>query len=191
MGSSKKTTGPTPQTLERRVTALKKKLPVIIANTAENFFKDNFRLQGYQGSNGLSKWKPRKKETPQTVGKGILIGTGNLKNGIEVTAHDLTITATVTGPAKKYADAHNKGFRGTVTVKAHTRRRFEKHWVRSTSLLTGKTTGRTKSLVTKSWEVRSFKRKMFIPKRQFIGNSRVLTRKIQSIIKGELRQLAK
>ena len=90
------------------------------ANEAVNFFKDNFKRQGFL-DRGLDKWKPRKKVKKKgkfvdnDPGRGILIGkgSGKLKRSIARTA--LSSKRAIIGVrgkvTPKYASVHNFGLR--------------------------------------------------------------------------------
>jgi phage virion morphogenesis protein len=89
----------------QRVESLKRSLPDGVGTLAKNFFKKNFRKQGFD-NNGVEKWKPRKRKDK---GRAILVKTGNLRNSIRVknaTFNKITIATDV-----DYANVHNSGLR--------------------------------------------------------------------------------
>lgn len=99
------------QSLTKKIRGLKslqRSLPVIVAETAKNFFQDSFRNQGFTDS-GLKKWKKRKGNTDP--GRGVLIGkgSGTLRNSIRVktaTMKKILITSDL-----KYSAVHNYGLK--------------------------------------------------------------------------------
>ena len=83
-------------------------LPVQLGATAENFFRSNFRVQGWQGDNGVEPWLKRKGDSSSRwilVGKG----TAHLMKGIRKFVSGNNIVVKVTGIATRYADIHNFG----------------------------------------------------------------------------------
>jgi phage gpG-like protein len=82
----------------------KKSLPLQIAKTAENHFKENFRQGGFINE-FLEKWAPRKKAD---TGRAILVKSGGLKRGIRAVPgynfQEIRIANDV-----PYAQAHNEG----------------------------------------------------------------------------------
>lgn len=99
------------QSLTKKIRGLKslqRSLPVLVGETAKNFFQDSFRNQGFTDS-GLKKWKKRKGNTDP--GRGVLIGkgTGTLRNSIRVktaTMKKILITSDL-----KYSAVHNYGLK--------------------------------------------------------------------------------
>ena len=129
---------------------------------AERFFKQRFIRKNWLDQSP-EPWEPRKRKAPGSlmIGKG----SGRLKKSIRrinVTRNSVTI-----GTDVPYAQIHNEG--GTinkiVTVKAHSRKRK----------------GRSEN-------VKSHRRKMNItmPKRQFIGESKMLLHRIERMVEVEL-----
>ena len=53
------------------------------ARIAHNYAKDNFRLQGFNGDNGIEKWAPRKKKYAWSI----LNHTGQLKKSLQEETH--------------------------------------------------------------------------------------------------------
>lgn len=138
--------------------------PRMVVDKTLRFVEGNFRAQGYQGSK-FWYWPLRKGET-KSNGRGLLRKSGRLRRG----------TRGETGPytarvynATPYAAAHNRGFEGTVTVKAHNRNRYKAGKV-GTGRYTKSGTERMKTVhtVTGTTQVKSHLRKMDIPKRQFM-----------------------
>jgi hypothetical protein len=65
----------------RKMQEVKRVLPNDLANDAVRFFLASWDKQGFDDG-GVKSWKPRKKETPKTQGKPILVGTGNLRRAV-------------------------------------------------------------------------------------------------------------
>lgn len=143
-------------------------MPVIV-NEAVNWTKQNFIRQGWPGAS-FEPWKARAPNAKRNNGRGILIDTdrrlSRSPRAISVGKLSGSFGTDVT-----YAEVHNKGFDGIVTVQNYRRRKFSK-----VRVSTGKSDKpfANKKMATGSVEVRSHTRHMRIPRRQFIGNSPVL-----------------
>ncbi|HRY33411.1 MAG TPA: phage virion morphogenesis protein [Bacteroidales bacterium] len=170
-------------------------LPIKIASEAEQHFKNSFRNQGFTDSQ-LKPWKRTKSGKRSTFNRsvGVLIQSGNLKRSIRtVQKRDGVIVITAGNQHVPYAKIHNEGGRitRTVTVRQHKRRIVTTSRIRSTSLATRRTTARKQRVVTGFCTVRSHARKMntAIPKRQFMGESRMLNDTINRVIIREINAL--
>ena len=134
----------------------------IVAETAQEYFKDTFRLKAFNGN----PWKPAR--FPKHTGS-LLIDSGNLLNSIRpafVSPERVVISA---GNDKvTYAAAHNEGYNGPVQVPAHSR--------------TVKKTGTT-------YDVRAHTRMASVVQRQFMGDSQELNDMIRDRIEGHLESL--
>ena len=124
------------------------RFPSKAGNVALRFVNGNFRAQGFKGST-FQPWKPNRKGTTTLVKTGKLraanyfttqIGQFTLKNHM------------------KYAKIHNEGFKGTISVKAHSRNKYSKTRVGN----------RTMTMKTGEKAIRSHSRKINLPQRQFI-----------------------
>lgn len=134
----------------------------IIAATATEHYRENFNRQGFDGD----PWEPLR--TPKTRG-GILVSSGALANSIlplEVSARRVVISAG--NQRVPYARVHNEGADTTITVPTFTRR--------------GGRHG-------KSTQVRAHQRRMRIPRRQFMGASRLLNERIHQRITGYISNI--
>lgn len=152
--------------LQQRTAQLKNyfeaEFPRMAARKAIRFIDGNFRAQGWQGA-AFQKWKAN-------IRKGtVLIKTGRLRRS----------TKFETGPysARIYNDApyarhHNRGFKGTVTVAAHTRNRYTAVRV-GTGRFTAKGNERTRTVhqVSGTSRVRTHTRRVNNPRRQFMPES--------------------
>lgn len=136
-------------------------LPLIVGNAGVNWSKDSFRRQGFLGSS-LQPWQKRRKTD---TGRALLIKKGAMRRANAIT--QLTANTVRIGNTMPYAAANNNGFHGTVTVKGHNRNRYGKTKVQSIA------TRRTKTIttITGNASVKSYTRKMNVPKRQFMPQS--------------------
>ncbi|MCK0203066.1 phage virion morphogenesis protein [Ornithobacterium rhinotracheale] len=160
--------------IEQRTHQFLDDLPIIIANEALLFAKENFDQQSWQGSS-VEPWAPRKDKENE---RSLLVNTGNLRRSIdkenakiEPKSNGVTITI---GSDVPYARAHNFGFSGVVEQNVGEHRR--------------------KSKKGKEYFVKAHRRnmKMNIPKRQFIGDfndSPIFADKIKEIIKLEAKKI--
>jgi phage gpG-like protein len=146
-----------------------------IAEEAVNFFQSRFRAQAWTDRTA-KKWKPRKHQDKNKRRRAILIKSGRLRNAIRPAK--ITKNEVVIANKTPYAPVHNEGFKGTVNVKQHTRKIRGRAAVQSI-----KTRRRSKVTTTVGTaRVRSHRRKMNIPQRQFMGNSEYLFAKFDKII---------
>lgn len=159
------------------------RLPLLIANTAENFFLDNFRKQGWQGDNGLEPWKPREDTSEKSTGRAILVKKAVLKRSLTKYVNGLIIRIVVTGIAARYAGIHNSG--GTIQHKGGEKklsfRRLKGGRVRFTS-----ENGRHKVIAQAKVKIGAYTIRM--PQRKFIGNSKQLNAKLQKLFIRELNK---
>ncbi|SFV32297.1 phage virion morphogenesis protein [Thermoflavifilum thermophilum] len=165
-----------------RVLGLIRQLPPIIGNEAVNFFKTNFRLQGWQGQT-FEPWPKRKRETKRSLGKPILIQTGALERSIQVKQVSQNAVVVGTSSAIPYARIHNEG--GTIVQAPRSetfiRNRY-KRGVKKGKFQPGKIPGRGFTYG---------QRIIHIPRRQFMGDSPVLRAEIQKRIIQEVKQFIK
>ncbi len=137
------------------------KLPTKLATEAVNFSKERFRQQNWVDTT-TQNWKPRKRmkwETKKRSRRAILVDTGRLRGSIRIiyTGRNRIII----GTDVPYARRHNEGYRGEIKqqVKSHNRKTRSGRIVR----------------------VRKHERTLHvnIPRRQFIGSSLVLDKRLQ------------
>ncbi len=150
------------------------KFPSTAGNIALRFIDGNFRAGGFQGAT-FKRWKKSSSKGTTLVKSGAL-RAGNYYSTQPGQATILNQLA--------YAKVHNEGFKGTVTIKAHTRNQYRK-----TKSGTGKFTKtgkeRMQTLTHKSGQhqVKSHSRQMDIPQRQFMpihsNDSPILNRAIE------------
>lgn len=133
--------------------------PRIVGMEAKNFFKSSFNKQGFDDG-GVKPWKERTTRDKNRRTRSILIKTARLKKSIQYkpTGRGKVFVFSADVP---YAKIHNEGgtIQGIHKVRSHTRRTQRG--------------GRT--------EVKAHKRNVNtkIPKRQFMGNSKTLNRRIE------------
>ena len=155
---------------------VRQQLPGVLGTVAVNYFKDSFRRQGWR-NRSLKAWDKRANEkNKKNKGRSILVSSGRLRNSIHIIQATPQLIAV--GTSVPYAAAHNEGFIGTVTVRAHTRSQTRK--VREDyTTRKGNVRSRTFRQDTgKSFQVRAHTRQMNLPQRQFMGDSEVLNLKI-------------
>ncbi|MGV9003970.1 hypothetical protein [Flavobacterium sp.] len=155
--------------------------PTKAANIALRFIDGNFRAGGYQGAT-FARWKKNKKGTTTLVSSGAL----RADNSYTAQPGQVTIFNRMA-----YAKLHNEGFKGAVTVKAHTRNRYTKTRV-GTGKLTKSGNERMQTVTAKSGEskVKSHTRNIDMPQRQFMpitgDDSPVLNRALERDITKDL-----
>lgn len=158
--------------------------PAMAVRTTLRFVDGNFRAQGWQGR-GFERWMPNRR------GGTILIHKGHLRRS----------TLSQTGRAtfrvynySRYAAAHNRGFKGNVNIKAHTRRKYTARRV-GTGRYTKKGRERTRTIHEQTGiiNVKQHVRRMNVPRRQFMPESAkdspVLVNAISRNITNSLKQI--
>lgn len=146
-------------------------------------FKKSFTNQGFTDVS-LKTW-PERKGGPRNQGRAVLINRGVLKRGLRIKKTDYNGAIVGVDDAVKYAEIHNEG--GEIPVTPKMRRFF---WA-----MYYKTGGKNKR--TRSGEMPQFWLSMAltksdtikIPKRQYIGDSATLERKMISYVEQELKIL--
>ncbi len=153
----------------RQYAALKAALPALIGEEAVNFAKDNFRKQGFHDAT-VQKWQKRSSKAPRNKGRALLVDTGRLKRSVRVTR--ISGSKVYIGSDVPYAQIHNEGGQvtGNANVRAHQRRTR---------------TGRT----SVSAHTRKIDFKM--PRRQYIGPSVELSRRINKMLSKRLSNALK
>ncbi|MDD2984713.1 MAG: phage virion morphogenesis protein [Crocinitomicaceae bacterium] len=153
------------------------RLPNKLAMEAKRFSTERFQQHNWIGDT-TEPWRARKpkKESKKRAQRGILTDSSRLRTSVRkiYVGSDKIIL----GTDVPYAEAHNSGgrFRSTQNVKAHTRNEF-----------------RRKGSIVKAHSVKGFTRTMNInmPKRQFIGDSPYLNRRLQRMIIAEWNKVLK
>lgn len=158
--------------------------PGMAVKTTLRFVDGNFRAQGWQGAR-FEKWKGNRR------GGTILIQRGHLRRS--------TLAQTGRGTFRvynysRYAAAHNRGFKGNVGIKAHTRRKYTARRVGTGRFTkTGKERTKTIHVASGMINVKQHVRKMNIDKRQFMPetaqDSPVLNNAIKRNVIKSLKQI--
>lgn len=156
--------------------------PGMLGNDIVNFALDNFKRQGWLGAR-LTPWRQRRNRN--RAGRAILIKSGRLRRSIRVVSASKGVV--IVGSDVPYAKAHNEGFRGVVTVKGHTRGKYTKSKV-GTGKFTKKGNERKKTVTTQTgqYAVKSHRRRMNVPKRQYIGRSQYLIKILERRLAAEI-----
>lgn len=153
---------------------------------AVNFSKDRFRLKNWMDKTP-EKWKPRKRE-----GRGeLLVRTGRLKRSIrKIYAGDYYVAV---GTDVPYAQIHNEGGTINETVKVKGFQRKITLRARAIDRRTGRLRTLKKAIGKKLINVRAHLRRMnlTLPKRQFIGDSNLLARRIEMYMNKQIDNLVK
>lgn len=135
-------------------------MPRMVKRKVLRFIDGNFRAQGWQGRS-FERWK---ETMGKAKGRAILIKTGKLRRSFhgDTPPYEAHIWSD-----SSYARAHNRGFNGTVQVKAYTRHTYTASQV-GTGRFNKSGTERTKTVhqVTGMTQVQAHQRQMNIPKRQ-------------------------
>ncbi|MGR3790051.1 MULTISPECIES: hypothetical protein [Flavobacterium] len=158
--------------------------PRVAGELTLRFINGNFRAQGFQGAT-FKKWKKSKGTT--------LVKTGALRSATFFTTQNGQATIKNNMP---YAKTHNEGFKGVVSVKAHTRNTYKTERV-GTGLFTRNGTERTRSVTVKTGErtVKAHTRNVDIEKRQFMpidqNDSPTLNNAIKREVTRDLKNLLK
>lgn len=149
--------------------------PGELAIDAVKFFVRSFAKQGWQGES-FEPWDVRKVNNKKNKGKAILINTGRLRRSIRVVSSDTT-QATI-GSSVPYAKIQNEG--GVIHQGARSelfvRNRYSK----------GSKKGSFKKGVKAGHGLTFGERNITIPKRQFMGESPVLTAQLKSSLEKKL-----
>jgi phage gpG-like protein len=160
--------------------------PSQAGKTILRFINGNFRAQGWQGATFV-RWKVLSHNKTILVRKGLLRGS----------FRQSTAPGTIkTWSTSKYAAVHNRGFKGTVTVKEHTRRKYTTTKVGTGRYTkTGKERMKTVHQHTGNTTVKRHTRKMVIPKNQFMpeqwDDSPVLVNALRRQVVKEIQTLTK
>lgn len=178
----------------RAVERVYARLPDQAATIAVNFFKNRFVAQNWTDTH-TQPWKRRKNRGKKNKGRAILTRTGTLRRGIR--KGTVTPDYAVIENDVPYARVHNEGFRGTVNVKVHKRNRYRnvktKEGTGIYSVKTRRERQRTRTTRETSgthW-VQSHKRRMNMPRRQFMGPSAYLNRDIERMMAGQFMKVLK
>jgi len=170
-----------------RLERIYRALPNVAGNMAVTFFKERFRAQNWvdDRTETWPKRKENKRQRENNKGRAVLVKTGRLKRSIRITRKGKDFVAI--GSDVPYAKAHNEGakIRGTAKVKSHKRKygfydeevsapgaRKEKFERKHTGV--SQVTAHDRQMNTN------------LPKRQFMGPSKILKRKILRQVQSEI-----
>jgi phage gpG-like protein len=175
--------------LQAAITKTLNALPRKVGVEAVAFYRQSFRQQGYTDFY-FSKWKARKDKGRGSKGRAILSKSGDLRRSIRIVRSGRGYV--VVGTDLPYAAVHNLGFRGQVSVPGYTRHSYDKVKVGTGrySIKTRKENTRSEKRLRAGSEtpVKAHTKNMNIPKRQFMGSSIHLNKKIQTIVAYELKK---
>lgn len=175
-----------------RLLVTHQQLPNKVAATAIAFVNQRFREQAW-ADNYTKPWKARKADRSRKRAnrrrRALLVKTGRLKRSIrKISANSELVEI---GTDVEYAQVHNQGFRGVVNIPAHTRHRYNKQKETYTTR-----TGRQRTRTTRKIDedtgpinVRAHRRRMNVPRRQYIGVSALLNRQLERMITAEYMKI--
>lgn len=144
---------------------------------AVNFSKERFVQKNWL-SNRREAWKARKRPARGSL----MVQSGRLKRSIRKLSQGSYYVYIGTDDPK--AQIHNEGgtINKTVTVKSHSRKRTK----RATSEKTGKKLKKRVAAGTGTVKAHTRKMNITMPKRQFLGDSPILNRRIERFLSKEL-----
>jgi phage gpG-like protein len=158
-----------------------KAIPPQVGYIASVFFKERFD-EGAWLDTTKEAWKPRKRRRPGGIKRRqkLLVDTGRLKRSIRKIS--ATPTQVVVGTDIPYASIHNEGgtINKNVLVKTHTRKAS-----------TRTRNGRRYNIAEHTVKAHQRRMNTTIPKRQFIGNSYTLERRIYLFIASRMMKVLK
>lgn len=160
-----------------RLTKLYPRLPKMAGVVAVNFSKERFRAQNWL-NHSTEPWQARKRKTKGK--RGTLIKSGRLKRSIRLVR--VTPNSATIGTDVPYAKIHNEGGRVNVTqsVSAHSRKAHSR-----------RRKGRKETVKEHTVKAHSRKVNFMMPRRQFMGASAVLDKKIERTLTAELMRALK
>lgn len=150
---------------------------------AVNFSKDRFQFKNWINKSGSEKWQPRKR--PNRRGSTLVI-SGRLKRSLrKISAGDYYVFV---GTDVPYAQIHNEGGEINKTVRVKGFQRKIKVRARKIDRTTGRTRRLKKVIGQMMVNVRSHNRKMNLkmPRRQFLGDSEFLAKRIEKYIVSQI-----
>jgi phage gpG-like protein len=171
----------------KKLEALKKDLPQIVGTEAVTFFKQSFRNGGFT-DNALVRWQKGYK-----TNGAILVKAGHLRDSIEIIS--LRTNAVVVGSVGiRYAKLHNEG--GVLQLTAKQRKYF---WAKYYELVGKNRTAKGKArtgvgATLRNSQADAYKRMALaktlkFPKRQFIGQSAELNRRIAKMLTKKINEI--
>ncbi len=171
---------------------LKKTLPVLLANQAQNFFVDSWRKQGWDDGS-VQKWQPRKVTNKKNQGRSLLVKSGALRRAASQSIRSQTFSLIRLTVALPYAAVHNDGYNGP--VKGYTRAKFTKSTTSQFIGLRRTKSGKLKenirrtTVFTKTGDVQVKAHTMRMPQRRFMGDSKTLRKQQVTLITGQIDKI--
>lgn len=158
---------------EQVVREVNNNLPRRIGNAAVSMTNRNFRDAGWRDGT-LKKWPTTLRQRSKGKDSQYLPLHSRREHLSRSTQYKVTAPGevTVSNPVP-YAAVHNDGFDGTVSVGPHRR-----------TIRKGKNKG-------KQYSVRAFSRRMHMPQRKFLGRSRELTERINTLVSETVERIMK
>ena len=140
-------------------------MPVRVGTCAVNFSKQRFVQQNWHDTTP-EPWKPRSRTRrggERRQSGAILVDSGRLKRSIRVVSADSN--RVIIGTDVPYAEIHNEGLDGEVSVRKHSRR----------------------SRKGRLHIVKAHKRRVHMPQRRFLGESQALATQLEELMITELK----
>ena len=140
-------------------------MPARVGTCAVNFSKQRFVQQNWHDTT-LEPWKPRSRTRrggERRQSGAILVDSGRLKRSIRVVSADSN--RVIIGTDVPYAEIHNEGLDGEVSVRKHSRR----------------------SRKGRLHIVKAHKRRVHMPQRRFLGESQALATQLEELMIKELK----
>lgn len=161
-----KRVGADPKKMIKQMRRLDKTFPSTAGQIAVNEFKENFRRQGWLDRT-LEKWE--KRVSKKDSGRAVLVLSGVLKRSIRVIRKAAGFV--LTGTEVAYAAAHNEGakIKGRFQVRTHSRKTP------------------SGGVTTVASHVRDVDTEL--PRRQFIGESKTVIKKIERVLVLKLKRI--
>lgn len=140
-------------------------MPARVGTCAVNFSKQRFVQQNWHDTTP-EPWKPRSRTRrggERRQSGAILVDSGRLKRSIRVVSADSN--RVIIGTDVPYAEIHNEGLYGEVSVRKHSRR----------------------SRKGRLHIVKAHKRRVHMPQRRFLGESQALATQLEELMIKELK----
>ena len=140
-------------------------MPARVGTCAVNFSKQRFVQQNWHDTTP-EPWKPRSRTRrggERRQSGAILVDSGRLKRSIRVVSADSN--RVIIGTDVPYAEIHNEGLDGGVSVRKHSRR----------------------SRKGRLHIVKAHKRRVHMPQRRFLGESQALATQLEELMIKELK----
>lgn len=140
-------------------------MPARVGTCAVNFSKQRFVQQNWHDTTP-EPWKPRSRTRrggERRQSGAILVDSGRLKRSIRVVSADSN--RVIIGTDVPYAEIHNEGLDGEVSVRKHSRR----------------------SRKGRLHIVKAHKRRVHMPQRRFLGESQALATQLEELMIKEIK----